>query len=329
MKKVTKVFLLIALNLFGLSVACFVGAAVLGDAPVQIIKQLAANGSLTLGEGFSSDFDQAYDMQNFSLLKEVEAEQINKLRVNVGSGAVVLKETTGEACKVWIDEESLAEELQVFVKENCMTLQDTTYNEELSMELGFWKDFFIDRLEDNMIKVIVEMPQKEYQELTCNIQVGLVKLYDLEVKNLNIDVAMGAAYGEGMQTAETVILNADMGMIDFKKIFAGKCNINVEMGEIMIHWLEADKLLADVEMGDLTFERVHAASIEGDCEMGDMSLKLAGKEEDYFIDSNAEMGDINIEGERKRRYSDALNEVELDCEMGDITISFLNEELTQ
>lgn len=330
MRKVTKGCLITALVFFVLSIGCFVAAGIVGGNPFKYVKDFIRNGGWKGYEHYGADFDKGYDLEDFELLEEYDGNDVEHLSMNIGRGAVVVREAAGDSCKVWLDEDSDADDLEISMDNNILRIQDSTYHKSGKVNISFWGFNVMDWVPTlDSVHVIIELPKKEYESITGDIQIGALKIYDLQAKTLNIQVEAGVTYGEGVWESDNVELAVDMGSIVIEDMTADKCSMDVEMGEIHAESAKANTLTANVNMGSLLFDRVHAADLTADCDMGSIDMRLVGKREDYFITHETDMGSIDIEGGKKKRYSDAPNEVDLNCDMGSIDVSFLNEEPEQ
>lgn len=319
MKKFTKVCLILALVFVSMGLGCFVIGSVKGGSLIETVQRLSSDVL-----DYARDFDKEIDKEKMELKKSIHKGEFEKLQVDIGYGAVAVQPVSGDSCHVWVQksEDRGWNEVQVSLEDETLLIRDDAFEKTNHFwNFGFW----INNHGLNFRKgclVVVELPQKDLERFAAVIQAGACKIYDMSADQMDIQVECGNMYGQGMQNSRSMKINVEMGNAMFERLKCETLDAQVEMGDFDVSDMQADTAKVDAEMGGINLRHVKTANLEADCEMGDIVLQMEGEPSDYYIDSEVEMGDIDIESKSRTKDKTAKNKMELSCEMGDIEVSF-------
>lgn len=158
---------------------------------------------------------------------------------------------------------------------------------------------------DSKFKVTITLPAGyQMDRLDASLDMGSLTLGDLSVGTLTADLDMGSV------TAGT--LNCD------------DADFDLDMGSFTAHALTARKLNVSSDMGSVTIDRLSGSDLELSTEMGSITATLTGRESDYAIDAENDMGKLTIGGSSyKEKYSSrGAAALKLRNSMGSITLDF-------
>ena len=306
MKKFTKVCLILAGSFIFLGLVCFIIGGIKGGSLIDTVKRLSSDVI-----DYAKDFDKEIDREKMKLKKSVPIDEIEKLQVDIGYGAVVVQPVSGDSCHVLVQEreDSGWNEVEVSMENETLFIRDETFGKKNH----FWNfDFFFNNHGLNFRKgclVVVELPQKDLERFAAVIQAGACKLYDISADQMDVQVECGNMYGQGMQNTRSMNINVDMGNVTFERIRCKTLEAQVEMGNFDVFDIQAESANVEAEMGEINLKRVKTAYLEADCEMGDITLQMEGEPSDYWIDSEVEMGDIDIENRSSTKDKTAENKI--------------------
>ena len=158
---------------------------------------------------------------------------------------------------------------------------------------------------DSKFKVTITLPAGyQMDRLDASLDMGSLTLGDLSVDTLTADLDMGSV------TANT--LDCD------------DADIDLDMGSFTAHALTARKLNVSSDMGSVTIDLLSGSELELSTEMGSITASLTGRESDYAIDAENDMGKLTIGGNSyKEKYSSrGTVPLKLRNSMGSTTIDF-------
>lgn len=109
------------------------------------------------------------------------------------------------------------------------------------------------------MKVILQLPQKQYNEFIIDSNVGEINIDKLDTKIAKIDM---------------------------------------NVGEVNIEEMNADDIQFSVDGGELTLRNVYKdANIKGDVNVGDASIYYKGKPDNVNVTTDSNMGDLTVDVE--------------------------------
>lgn len=323
MKKFTKVCLILALVFIVMGLGCFVAGAAKGGSLIEAIKQVSG-GMMD----YTQDFDREIDLDNMELRESFDMAELEELQIELGYGAVVVQPVSGDSCHVWVQEQegSKRNEVEVSRRDHSLFIRDRLYGKTMNIwDFGLNFNIGVSGRVLGLKKgcvVVVQLPKKELKRFAAFVQAGACKVYDIEAKEMEFQVECGNLYGREIQRCRSMHIEVEMGNAIFDQIECQKLDADVEMGDFNASGIKADSAEVNVEMGEINLRRVKTADFEADCEMGNIILQMEGEPSDYYIKSDVEMGDIDIEDRSSTKNKMAENKMELTCEMGDIEVSF-------
>lgn len=156
-----------------------------------------------------------------------------------------------------------------------------------------------------------------------NIDVHRHSSYTMEVmvpKNIIADVSIkadaGAASIEGGKY-KNVDCELNYGGLKIHDVTAERIDVSSDCGDV-----ELKNVIADIEtecdFGEIRFDRIKGKNISFDNDYGDVKGTIVGKEEQYTINAEIDMGDKNIDNR-----TGGQNRLDVNVDMGDISIKFV------
>lgn len=325
MKKLTKACLIISAVFFLTAVGCIIAGLAVSGNPITAAADIIENISDVMTD-YDEDFDAEYRKEDFALMGEFTKEEVKALDVDMQAGQLVVKTVSGDACRVWKDTEENADygETDIYSENETLYICDekSDFRVSVTSVSDMVKVLRSKELKNIGEKVIIELPEQWVQNVCVNMQMGVVKFYDLSVNQWKIDVEAGCVYTDGIISGDSISTSVGFGTVVMDQLECNTAVLDVEMGDMSVKSVMAKQLTADVDLGNLILNRVEADETKADCEMGDIAIEFVGNSEDYDISSSVEMGNIDIAKHGGQR-SDADKKVELTCEMGNIAVTFL------
>ncbi len=320
MKRFTKICLIIAMILGIVSIGCFIIGGILG---ADLINTFEAAFD---PEDYSIDFDKEYDMEEFTLKKQFEADEIQSLSIDMDFGTVVIRTVSSDACRVLVAEGSYADTLTVSSSDSgLLKIEETVLHKHFGFSFSiFGLSSFLKHgnLQYIGTRIIVELPEKTYHRIEGTIDFGAMKFYDLDSEQMNLEVDAGVIYSEGTLKGDNIEVRIGMGNASIDTLECEKSFLSADIGKLDIKSVTAKTLELDANMGNIDLNRAKAETLTADCDMGNITMGLVGKPEEYDISYDVDMGNVDIE-DYDRSKGNALYKVDLNCEMGDIDVTFL------
>lgn len=162
-------------------------------------------------------------------------------------------------------------------------------------------------------KIIVELPKHmELEELYIDTDLGEAILQDIEESLRMIEVYsdLGNIRIEDCKIYEesSVIVKAALGNIEIEDSKFGEADLNAALGNVEF---------SGKVTGDMTVQ----------ADMGNIEVELDGKEKNYNIRMEADMGDVTYNNQKQGKSfshngEDAEVEIVLTCSMGNVELSF-------
>lgn len=123
------------------------------------------------------------------------------------------------------------------------------------------------------------------------------------------------------ETFSTLEIENHLGTIALDHLSLADCHIEADLGDVEVKDCRFVHSAFDLAMGSFDFEGMVKKRMKVDCAMGDADLVLQGKPEDYTIEADCDMGDVDIDGKESHPYHGDAH-VELDMSMGSVDIGF-------
>lgn len=156
-----------------------------------------------------------------------------------------------------------------------------------------------------------------------NIDIHRHSSYTMEVrvpKNIIADVSIkasaGAAAIEGGKY-KNIDCELNYGGLKIHNIIAESLDIASDCGDVELKNVTAD-IKTECDFGEIRFDRIKGKNIHFDNDCGDVKGTILGKEEEYTINTELDMGDKNIENR-----TGGQNRLDVRVDMGDVNINFV------
>lgn len=186
------------------------------------------------------------------------------------------------------------------------------FNKEKAKWYDYYFSFDFGRDHD----VILQVPQNFRADLLLHADYGDIEVTDMSGDSMNIHTSYGDLDITGCKF-KAMECATDYGDIDIERSQSDTFNCSTDFGSIDVTDT-AGKINCGTDYGDIEFERISGASIVMDTSCGDIEGTIDGREADYTINAQTNLGDKNVQ-------SRAGGEKRLDVktDMGDIDIIFL------
>lgn len=256
-----------------------------------------AEGTTTTFSGVSTaqelPLDSTQTIETADSAYELPPEALKKLTLDLDTGSVVFEQDANiTAPQVSFANKSASATLETTFRSSGSTISYKLSSGPLNAK-------------DSKFKVTITLPAGyQMDKLDASLDMGSLTLGDLSVETLTADLDMGSV------TAGT--LNCD------------DADFDLDMGSFTAHALTARKLNVSSDMGSVTIDRLSGSDLELSTEMGSITATLTGRESDYAIDAENDMGKLTIGGNSyKEKYSSrGAAALKLRNSMGSTTLDF-------
>ncbi len=193
-----------------------------------------------------------------------------------------------------------------------LSVKYVKFNKEKAKWYDYYFSFDFSRDHD----VILQVPQNFRADLLLHADYGDIEVTDMSGDSMNIHTSYGDLDITGCKF-KAMECATDYGDIDIERSQSDTFNCSTDFGSIDVTDT-AGKINCGTDYGDIEFERISGASIVMDTSCGDIEGTIDGREADYTINAQTNLGDKNVQ-------SRAGGEKRLDVktDMGDIDIIFL------
>lgn len=103
-----------------------------------------------------------------------------------------------------------------------------------------------------------------------------------------------------------------------------KVEMDVAASDVDVEELNADKIDINCDAGDINFNRLNSKEIDLEANASDVSLGLTGNVDDYDVDKDATLSDINIPRQSGHNYHYSRS-LDIEVNVGDVDVTFLGE----
>lgn len=268
MKKSRKGWFLTALILFVGSIACFCISSLCEDSPGNVVRKLLSFSEKNAGIGINEPIDE----DDYIVLDEFKADNLEKIELNLEVGGIVVRPTLSETCRILIDKDDDEDNIQVQRDDNKVKVKDKS---DVNV---FIFNFLV--INDGYT-LVVELPQKQYKSLECDVEAGQILIGDVQAEKITADI--------------------EVGQIDMKEA-------------------KAETLETDIEVGEIIFEGISATDMSADIEIGAIRVSLPEEPNKYYINADTELGDTDVPYESQYISEEAIYKITLNCEIGDIDV---------
>lgn len=193
-----------------------------------------------------------------------------------------------------------------------LSVKYVKFNKEKAKWYDYYFSFDFGRDHD----VILQVPQNFRADLLLHADYGDIEVTDMSGDSMNIHTSYGDLDITGCKF-KAMECATDYGDIDIERSQSDTFNCSTDFGSIDVTDT-AGKINCGTDYGDIEFERISGSSIVMDTSCGDIEGTIDGREADYTINAQTNLGDKNVQ-------SRAGGEKRLDVktDMGDIDIIFL------
>lgn len=313
MRKFTKITLIIVaiLAVFGLG---FVIAGSVTAGGVGVLAAQLRSGEMNFGnwhfeDGVYYNGDVKIDVTNMvedtMELLPVGSEQAK----NEFSESITKLEFDTDLANITIKNADV-EQLTVTLEDGYVKYYDTSVNED-TLHISY--DVAGHTFKQGP-KITVEVPEEMILEsIYVDNDLGDVRVIELEqpLVRLEIDAALGNVFIQGCKVREA-------------------CTVTAALGNIVIEDSVFRKIDMSADMGNIEFSGTVEGDITAQADMGNIEVELEGKEEDYSIELEADMGEVTYEGQKQSgrggsfscHQENAVGNITLNCDMGNVELSF-------
>lgn len=172
-------------------------------------------------------------------------------------------------------------------------------------------------VDGDTLKISYDRSKKQWHEY-----IGLDFGYDNEIlieipKDMSIDAQLETGYGdiEAAGVIGSLRAEAEHGDVEVSYCEFNTLECSVDYGDIEIKNSTAKSVSCINSHGDIEFERLDGDLIELTAALGDIEGYLAGRETDYTINADAELGGNNLinrtGGEKILNLKDCMGDIEI------------------
>ncbi|MCI8520253.1 MAG: DUF4097 domain-containing protein [Clostridia bacterium] len=143
----------------------------------------------------------------------------------------------------------------------------------------------------------IKIPNAILPDIDVEDNCGAVEVSDVKFKNMNCNLNYGGLKIHNV-TADSINVESDCGDVEFKNVTAD--------------------IRTECDFGEIRFDRIKSKNITLDNDYGDIKGTIVGKEEDYTINAEIDMGAKNIQNR-----TGGQNKLDASVDAGDINIKFV------
>lgn len=231
-------------------------------------------------------------------INKLDTAEVNALNTIVeGIGKVQVRPTEGEEILVTLEGKGGRQigkryTLITDIEESMLTVH-LEYN-----QVGFFNFSFL----SNMLQLTVYLPEKQYESLTINNDVGEVRVNQIQARELKVDVSAGSIEIDQM-ISEITKLNTNVGTITVDHL-VGSLEAQVNVGTVK---LTSDTINQNIDI------QVDVGSIE---------VEFENEPENVLFSTAIDLGSTKLFGDTmsSKLIGSGENLVNLSANIGDITV---------
>ncbi|QYA44447.1 DUF4097 domain-containing protein [Macrococcoides bohemicum] len=220
-------------------------------------------------------FGSSYGQYNHN---EVLTDEYQKVAIDVNTLMLDVKQSDDNKTHIDIKHAKNENQIKYTVKDDTLYISG---GESSGIDVDFNFGF---NQEQNNMKVILHLPQQQYDEFMIESNVG----------EINID-----------------------------KLDAKLAKFDMNVGEINVEEMNADDIQFSVDVGELTLRNVDKdANIKGDVNVGDASIYYKEKPDNVNVTTDSNMGDVELNDAIPKGGTVGKGEhtIDLETDMGDLTV---------
>ena len=146
-----------------------------------------------------------------------------------------------------------------------------------------------------------------------NINVGLINLND----ELKVELQLPE------KQYERIDIQNDVGSIHIDKLFAKQSKIDVDFGDVIVHEVDTEDLIFNVDVGDLELRSVNKdTSMKGDVNVGNADIYYKEKPDNVTVQTDTNVGEIELNNvfPNSGIVGDGKYNIDLEANVGDIQV---------
>lgn len=232
MKKSRKVWLITALVLFIGSIVCFCVSACFEDNPKNLLKKI-----IQIGEKSDEwNRNEPLDADEYVLLEQFDAANLKEIDLELEVGEIIVRPVSAESCRILIHEDDDRDNISVEQHDKEVKVKEKSHKALSMFNFSIFRECYT---------LVVELPEKEYSLLDCDVEVGQIILGDISANTIKADVEVGSIEVSLPGTAEQYSIDADIAIGDVNlpheerfqtQEGASKVSLDCEIGSIDVEW---------------------------------------------------------------------------------------------
>ena len=171
-------------------------------------------------------------------------------------------------------------------------------------------------------KLIVEVPEAQYEKLVLDSSSGDISLNQILCKELSIDTSSGNATVKDCSASDLLQVDTSSGDVSFSNVLvSGLVKIDTTSGDLDLERVEAEKLQCDTSSGEVEFEELSATTYDMNTTSGDISGTIAENNESVSFTVDTASGEVDIPNPCKGDHTFTA-----DTSSGDVTVRFIGQQ---
>ena len=156
--------------------------------------------------------------------------------------------------------------------------------------------------------------------LNCHLMAGKFEAEDLEAGRVSVDTDLGDIAGSGWTVQADAVLKTNAGTIDLEKsTVGGALSCETDLGNVETLRVTAASVNLRTSAGEVALELLEAPDISVETDMGDVEGTIAGREADYTILVNTDLGESSL----RDRQGETASVLTVTTGAGDVDLHFL------
>ena len=204
----------------------------------------------------------------------------------------------------------------------------------------------IRRIEMDLDIANVVVKSTDDEKLTVSMEDGYKKYYEEVHKNDTLKITYdvgGKTFKDGPDitiyvpsdwSLSDIVIDLDLGNVEIRELpqEIESVEIDVDMGNITVdNCVVSRKAVLDADMGAVNFSGELEGNLTMEADMGSAKAEINGKESDYNIELNADMGEVIYDGHHHKEdmggkyethHANAVGDIIMRSSMGSVELSF-------
>lgn len=170
-------------------------------------------------------------------------------------------------------------------------------------------------------KLIVEVPEAQYEKLVLDSSSGDISLNQILCKELSIDTSSGNATVKDCSASDLLQVDTSSGDCALAYVKSKEASVDTTSGDLDLERVEADKLQCDTSSGEVEFEELSATTYDMNTTSGDISGTIAENNESVSFTVDTASGEVDIPNPCKGDHTFTA-----DTSSGDVTVRFIGQQ---